>query len=127
MALLYYWRPDNYQRDLDFGAGFHLNQGNPVHQWTLRGDITFSLQIILALWIPVGKIADADSQGRPRAALGLMGREVCIRAEPIGGLAKCRLRDSGCEMHTPKPRGIHCGSPICGDGLRPVTKPTGKC
>ena len=26
MALLYYWRPDNYGRDLDFGAGYHLNQ-----------------------------------------------------------------------------------------------------
>jgi hypothetical protein len=30
MALLYYWRPDNYRRDLDFGAGFHLNQGSAV-------------------------------------------------------------------------------------------------
>jgi hypothetical protein len=28
MALLYYWRPDNYRRDLDFGAGYHLNQGS---------------------------------------------------------------------------------------------------
>jgi 5-methylcytosine-specific restriction enzyme A len=30
MHLLYYWRPDNYRRDLDFGAGFHLNQKNPL-------------------------------------------------------------------------------------------------
>ena len=33
MPLLYYWRPDNYLRDLDVGAGFHLNQANPaMHQ-----------------------------------------------------------------------------------------------
>jgi 5-methylcytosine-specific restriction protein A len=38
MALLYYWRPDNYQRDLDFGAGFHLNQGNPVLHQVEIGD-----------------------------------------------------------------------------------------
>lgn len=30
MNLLYYWRPDNYLRDLDMGAGFHLNQSNPL-------------------------------------------------------------------------------------------------
>lgn len=30
MPLLYYWRPDNYSRDLDMGAGFHLNQANPL-------------------------------------------------------------------------------------------------
>lgn len=33
MPLLYYWRSDNYRRDLDYGAGYHLNQANPVlHQ-----------------------------------------------------------------------------------------------
>jgi hypothetical protein len=26
MALLYYWRPDNYVRDRAFGFGYHLNQ-----------------------------------------------------------------------------------------------------
>jgi 5-methylcytosine-specific restriction protein A len=30
MPLLYYWRADNYRRDLDMGAGFHLNQANPL-------------------------------------------------------------------------------------------------
>jgi len=31
--LLYYWRGDNYRRDLDYGVGFHLNQANPLlHQ-----------------------------------------------------------------------------------------------
>jgi 5-methylcytosine-specific restriction protein A len=28
--LLYFWRGDNYRRDLDHGVGFHLNQGNPL-------------------------------------------------------------------------------------------------
>jgi len=30
MHLLYFWRGDNYRRDLDHGVGFHLNQGNPL-------------------------------------------------------------------------------------------------
>ncbi len=30
MPLLYYWRSDNYRRDLDYGAGFHLNQANAL-------------------------------------------------------------------------------------------------
>ena len=38
MALLYYWRPDVYEWDLDHGAGFHLNQGNPVLHQVAIGD-----------------------------------------------------------------------------------------
>lgn len=30
MPLLYYWRGDNYARDLDFGVAYHLNQANPL-------------------------------------------------------------------------------------------------
>ena len=30
MSLLYYWHRDNYVRDLDMGAGFHLNQANAL-------------------------------------------------------------------------------------------------
>ena len=30
MPLLYCWRGDNYRRDLDMGAGYHLNQANPL-------------------------------------------------------------------------------------------------
>jgi hypothetical protein len=31
--LLYFWRGDNYRRDLDHGVGFHLNQASPLlHQ-----------------------------------------------------------------------------------------------
>jgi len=29
MPLLYYWRGDNYRRDLNMGASYHLNQANP--------------------------------------------------------------------------------------------------
>src|SRR5947209_19953737 len=33
MPLLYYWRGDNHRTDLDMGAGYHLNQANPLmHQ-----------------------------------------------------------------------------------------------
>lgn len=38
MPLLYYWRRDNYLRDLDLGAGYHLNQDNPVMHDIDRGD-----------------------------------------------------------------------------------------
>ncbi len=38
MPLLYYWRGDNYRRDLDMGAGYHLNQGNPLLHQTELGD-----------------------------------------------------------------------------------------
>jgi hypothetical protein len=38
MPLLYYWRPDNYRRDLDYGAGYHLNQGNRLLHHIDEGD-----------------------------------------------------------------------------------------
>jgi len=38
MALLYYWRRDNHQRDLDLGAGYHLNQDTPVMHAVEKGD-----------------------------------------------------------------------------------------
>lgn len=38
MPLLYYWRGDNHRRDLDHGAGFHLNQTNPLLHQIDRGD-----------------------------------------------------------------------------------------
>src|SRR5690348_7877301 len=38
MALLYYWRGDNYRRDLDYGAGYHLNQANPLLHQIALGD-----------------------------------------------------------------------------------------
>lgn len=40
MHLLYYWRGDNYRRDLDFGVGFHLNQANPLmHEIGVGGSL----------------------------------------------------------------------------------------
>ncbi|MCZ6680671.1 MAG: HNH endonuclease [Candidatus Poribacteria bacterium] len=38
MPLLYYWRGDNYRRDLDMGAGYHLNQANPLMHQIDLGD-----------------------------------------------------------------------------------------
>lgn len=59
MPLLYYWRPDNHQHDLDFGVGFHLNQGTPrLHDievgdslwaFTRRRDRTFALAMQLVV------------------------------------------------------------------------------
>jgi 5-methylcytosine-specific restriction enzyme A len=38
MPLLYHWRGDNYRRDLDMGAGYHLNQANPLLHEIELGD-----------------------------------------------------------------------------------------
>lgn len=38
MPLLYYWRGDNYRRDLDMGAGYHLNQANSLMHQIDLGD-----------------------------------------------------------------------------------------
>lgn len=43
MPLLYYWRPDNYRRDLDMGAGYHLNQANPLFHEIDVGDSVWAL------------------------------------------------------------------------------------
>jgi hypothetical protein len=41
MPLLYFWRRDNYYRDLDIGAGYYLNQSNPLMH---------SIEIGASLW-----------------------------------------------------------------------------
>ncbi len=38
MPLLYYWVGKNYRRDLDWGAGYHLNQSNPLLHEVGLGD-----------------------------------------------------------------------------------------
>jgi 5-methylcytosine-specific restriction protein A len=53
VALLYYWRGDNYRRDLDHGAAYHLNQasaalheiqlGESVWAFTRRADGAYAL------------------------------------------------------------------------------------
>jgi hypothetical protein len=53
MPLLYYWRGDNYRRDLDYGAGYHLNQashllhkvdfGDSLWAFTRRTDGAYAL------------------------------------------------------------------------------------
>lgn len=59
MPLLYYWRGDNYERDLRFGAGFHLNQsskrlhavelGDSIWAFTRRrdGEYVMAAQLIV--------------------------------------------------------------------------------
>jgi 5-methylcytosine-specific restriction protein A len=39
---LYYWRPDNYQRDRRFGFGYHLNQNSPVLASVGAGDTVWA-------------------------------------------------------------------------------------
>ena len=38
MPLLYHWVGENYRRDLDWGAGYHLNQSNPLLHEISLGD-----------------------------------------------------------------------------------------
>ena len=38
MPLLYHWVGRNYRRDLDWGAGYHLNQSNPLLHQIDQGD-----------------------------------------------------------------------------------------
>src|SRR5690606_4449410 len=38
MPLLFYWQPDSYARDREFGFGFHLNQNSPAMATARPGD-----------------------------------------------------------------------------------------
>ncbi|BDG59500.1 HNH endonuclease [Caldinitratiruptor microaerophilus] len=38
MDVLYYWRPDNYRADRQFGFGYHLNQNSPLLKELQAGD-----------------------------------------------------------------------------------------
>src|SRR5687768_13393105 len=59
MPLLYYWRGDNYQRDLDEGAAYHLNQassrlheigiGESLWAFTRRSDGAYALAAELVI------------------------------------------------------------------------------
>ena len=42
MNVLYYWRPDNYKRDRQFGFGYHLNQNSPVLRSLVPGDTVWA-------------------------------------------------------------------------------------
>lgn len=43
MPLLYYWRPDNYYRDRNFGFGYHLNQSSSSLGATMPGDSIWAI------------------------------------------------------------------------------------
>jgi 5-methylcytosine-specific restriction enzyme A len=62
MALLYYWRPDNYRRDQEFGFGFHLNQNSPIVASAQPGE---------SLWA---------FTRRPRDSQYLLAAELVVRA-----------------------------------------------
>lgn len=67
MHLLYYWRPDNYRRDLDYGAGFHLNQKNPLLHEAAPGE---------SLW----------AFTRNRAGRYVLAAELIVRARTFNAL-----------------------------------------
>ncbi len=46
MALLYYWRPDNYRRDLDFGAGDSICEAHHI-VWLSRGREDALMNLVL--------------------------------------------------------------------------------
>lgn len=64
MSLLYYWRRDNYQDDLDNGATYHLNQANLLlHEialgdslWTFtrnsQGDYVLAAELVVRAKVP---------------------------------------------------------------------------
>jgi hypothetical protein len=60
MHLLYYWKRENYVRDLDYGAGYHLNQSNPLMHKIAIGE---------SLWA-----FTRDAQGRYVLAAELIAR-----------------------------------------------------
>lgn len=62
VPLLYYWRGDNYRRDLDLGAGYHLNQTNPLLHEIEAGD---------SLW----------AFTRNRAGVYVLAAELVVRAK----------------------------------------------
>jgi hypothetical protein len=73
MPLLYHWRGDNYRDDLDRGAAYHLNQGNPaLHDiaigdslwaFTRREDGTYGLAAKLSTSVVVAPITGLFSIG----------------------------------------------------------------
>jgi len=53
MPLLYYWGRDNYQRDLDLGAGYYLNQDNPVMHEAERRDSLYCRTLLVRTTVEV--------------------------------------------------------------------------
>jgi hypothetical protein len=67
MPLLYYWLGDNYRRDLNQGAGYHLNQANPLlHQIDLGDSLwAFTRRIDGAYVLAAELVAKAKTLNPP--------------------------------------------------------------
>lgn len=72
MPLLYHWVGKNYRRDLDWGAGYHLNQSNPLLHEIDLGDSLWAFtrtptgMYVLAMELVVG----AKTRNPPRYRYG---------------------------------------------------------
>ncbi|MEW6047432.1 MAG: HNH endonuclease signature motif containing protein [Bacillota bacterium] len=73
MGVLYYWRPDNYARDRQFGFGLHLNQNSPRlrdlkpgdHVWAFTRRRTDGFYVLAA-----DLVAIATTTNRPNYRYG---------------------------------------------------------
>jgi 5-methylcytosine-specific restriction protein A len=70
--VLYYWRPDNYQRDRRFGFGYHLNQNSPVLAGVTAGDTVwaFTRDRIGRYVLAAGLVVRAVTRNSPRYRYG---------------------------------------------------------
>ena len=76
MPLLYYWRPDNYMRDLDNGAGYHLNQLNPLMHSIDIGDTLWAFtRNKSGGYAIVAKLLVKAKTINPRKSLHALGRD----------------------------------------------------
>jgi 5-methylcytosine-specific restriction enzyme A len=71
--VLYYWRPDNYQRDRRFGFGYHLNQSSPVLAQVTAGDTVwaFTRDRIGRYVLAAALMVRAVTRNAPRYRYGL--------------------------------------------------------
>ena len=67
MALLYYWRGDNYRRDLDHGAAYHLNQSSAsLHEIQLGESVwAFTRRVDGAYALAAELVAKAKTRNPP--------------------------------------------------------------
>ena len=111
MPLLYHWRGDNYRRDLDEGAAYHLNQKNPLlHEiglgdslwaftrrkdgaYVLAAELVVSLKTLnhdgykygpYRLWGDLGRSRYFDVVGQPDITALVRGLSITARGDVLG-------------------------------------------
>jgi hypothetical protein len=109
--LLYFWRGDNYRRDLDHGVGFHLNQANPLlHQidlgeslWaftrTTKGRYALAAELVISaktmnprgfrygpyrVWGDLERSRYFSIDGQPNVSTLIRSLDVHARADVLG-------------------------------------------